>query len=327
MEISLDPTGPMAFGLRDLEVKIELSSEHASASVLLHPPHVEIRSGETAHPVAWRMTPTVCDPEDFAQDRFVAVRAPGVDRVDFGYFSEYGDLLQTDRSPRQRQGDVFESRIQQFADTVRTHPGGGIVATLWTDAGPVGATILSVQPRRLASDAHLREDLLVFSEIAAVDDLAVYVWSATAPWRAAEILPVVDGMASLPGYFIETGDLQCELFVDDPWVHIDPPNVPSDNAFRVEQLGWREDCPRAQVKLSRYLGTQCRAPIEVGPIPEVWTALARLHADGKLDRFAGLIELLAGEPRKALECLGNSTIPVGDKMAMLIRSELVNRDF
>ena len=37
-KISLDLTGPMAFGLRDLEVKIELSSEHASASVLLHHP-------------------------------------------------------------------------------------------------------------------------------------------------------------------------------------------------------------------------------------------------------------------------------------------------
>lgn len=325
--ISVVPTGPVAFGPRDLEAKLDLSTESASACVLLRPPHLEIRSGETGVPVAWRMTPTVCDPDDFSQDRFVAVRAPGIDRVEFGYCSEDGHLLQTDRSPRRRQGDVFEIRIQQFADTVRAHPSGRIQTTLWTDAGPVGATVLSVQPRRLASEVQITDNGLVFSDVAAVDDLAVYVWSATAPWRAAEVLAIVDGKTTLPDYFVDSGDLQCQLFVDDPWVLIDPPKVPPDTAFRVEQLGWREDCTPAQVKLSRYLGTQCRAPMDVGPIPEVWAALAKLHADGKSDRFAGLIEVLAGEPRRALECLGDSTIPVGDKMAMLIRSELVNHNF
>ena len=75
-------------------------------------------------PVAWRMSADVCDPEDFSQDRFVALRAPGVADVAFGYQSDLGDLLQVDAHPRRRQGDVFETRIQQFADTVRASPTG-----------------------------------------------------------------------------------------------------------------------------------------------------------------------------------------------------------
>ena len=93
------------------------------------------------------------------------------------------------------------------------------------------------------------------------------------------------------------------------------------------QLGWREDGTSAQVKLSRYLADVRSAPIEVGAIPEVWSALAKLYFDGNSERFAGLLALLADEPRKAFDCLGDSTIPVGDKMAMLIRSELVNRNY
>ncbi len=325
--ISIGSGDPIAFGHRDLELKLDVRNEDTSATVLLRPPHVEIRSGETGVPNAWRMTPDVCDPEDFAQDRLVAVRAPGISSVQFGYLSDIGDVIQIDASPRRRQGDVFETRTQQFADTARHHPTGRIAATLSTDDGPVDVTVLSARPRLLASDVSLTEGALEFSDVAAVDDLAVYVWSTTAPWRPAEAFPVKEGRAVLSESFIDRGELCCQLFVDDPWTFIDPPSVPHASAFRVDQLGWCDDGTPAQTKLARYLGTQCRAPQDVGAQPEVWTALARLHADGKTDRFAGLIEVLADNPRRALECLGDSTISASDKMAMLIRSELVNHNF
>jgi len=286
-----------------------------------------MRSGEVGAPAPWRMTADVCDPEDFTQDRFAAIRAPGIDAVEFGYFSAFGDLLQVDPRPRRRQGDVFESRIQQFADTVRSHPTGRIVATLRTDTGPIEVTVMSAQPRRLASDVRLHDNMLEFIDPAALDNLAVFVWSTTAPWLTAEIFPAVDGTVALPDHFVDSGDLQCQLFVDDPWVFITPPPTLGEAAFRVAQLGWRDDGTPAQVKLSRYMGGPRRAPVEVGAIPEVWASLAHLHAHGNKERFDRLIALLAGEPRKALECLGDSTIATGDKMAMLIRSELVNHDF
>ncbi|WP_245850571.1 hypothetical protein [Mycobacterium angelicum] len=321
------PSGPINFSPRDLQLEVQLNGVESSVALLLKPPHVEIRSGEVGTPAAWRMTADACDPEDFTRARFVAIRAPGIKTVDFRYISAAGDLLQIDRNPRRRLGDVFETRTQQFADTVRRHPRGRIVATLYTDLGHVEVTVLLAQPRRLASDVCLCDGALEFKDAAPVDDLAVYVWSGTAPWRGPETLPVVHGSSVLPRHLVDAGELKCQLFVDDPWVLIDPPPVPGDEAFRVEQLGWREDGASAQVKLSRYLVGLRSAPIEIGAIPEVWAALAKLHRDGNAERFAGLIALLADDPRKALECLGDSIIPAGDKMAMLIRSELVNHSY
>lgn len=321
------PADPIRFDTYTIEQQLELHNDSELVSVLLRPPHVEIRSGEAAIPTAWRMTPDATDPEDFSQDRFVAVRAPGVGKVAFGYFSEPGDLIQTGVNPRRRQGDVFELRTQQFADTARHHPTGRVVATLHTDAGAVDVTVLSARPRLLAAGARLVGDSLEFSDIAAIDGLAVHVWTMTAPWRPPETLSVEDGRAVLPDHLIDRGELRCQLFVDDPWVSVDPPVVPSELAFRVEQPGWFESGTPEQVMLARYIATGEITLKDLTVRPEVWTALARLHADGKRDRFAGLIEVLTTNPRPALECLGDSTISASDKMAMLIRSELVNHDF
>lgn len=326
-ELTITPHGAIPFGQHDLELAISVSTLETSAELLVTPPHVEMRSGEVGKPAAWRMTPAVSDPEEFVHDRFVAVRAPGVERVDFGYVSVHGDLLQIDPKPRRRHGEIHESRTQQFADTVRAHPAGRVVATLHTAAGPARVTVLSAQPRRLASGVKLILGTLIFDDAAGVEDLAVYVWNDTAPWRPAEVLSIRDGEASLPEYFIGRGDLSCQLFVDDPWVFIEPPDRAPADAFCIEQAGWCADGTPQQEKLSRYLATLDRPPVEVGAIPEVWIALARLHADGDRQRFTGLIQLLDREPRKALECLGDSTMPASDKMAMLIRSELVNRNF
>ena len=75
------------------------------------------------------------------------------------------------------------------------------------------------------------------------------------------------------------------------------------------------------------MGSQSSAPVDIGFVPEVWDALAWLAADGKAKRFAGLTELLQAEPRRALECLGDSTIAVGAKMALVTRSRLITRNF
>ncbi|WP_304106598.1 hypothetical protein [Mycolicibacterium bacteremicum] len=318
---------PIPFGINTIDKQLDVHNETGAVSVLIRPPHVQIRSGETGIPIAWRMTPDAIDPEDFAQDRFVAIRAPGVDRVDLHYLSDLGDLIQTDASPKRRQGDVFESRTQQFADTARRHPNGCLVATLRTDAGSVDVTVLLARPRLLASGANLVDNTLVFSDVAAVDGLSVHVWKMTAPWRAPESFPVMDGRATLPEHFVDAGELRCQLFIDDPWVAVEAPAVPAASAFRVEQPGWSKDGTAEQVLLARHIATGKSALHEVGVRPEVWTALATLHADDKRDRFAALIEVLTADPRTALECLGDSTISASDKMAMLIRSELVNHNF
>lgn len=321
-------TSSIDFGPRQLQDTISIESAEVSVSIVATPPHIEIRSATTGTPAPWRMSADVCDPEDFIQDRFVAIRAPGAEGVTFGCYSDLGDLLQVDAHPRQRQADTFETRTQQFADTVRAYPSARLIATLQTIDGPVSVTVLTAQPRLLASGVELeRGKTLVFQDAAELSDLAAYVWSATAPWHTAEVIPVLNGSAKLPEHLVGRGELRCQLFVDDPWVYIERPPDPPATAFRIEQFGWRDDGTPKQVQLSRFLGGPRSAPTEVGAVPEAWAALARLHADGKHGRFAELITILADEPRRALECLGDSMIPVSQKMAMLVRSELVNHNF
>lgn len=327
-ELQLSCAGAIAFDHRNINANLAIRLNELSADVVLTPPHVEIRTGESGKPVPWRMSADVCDPEHFSVDRFAAIRAPGVDVVTFGYCSENGDLLQLDPHPRRRQGDVFETRTQQFADTVRAHPTGHLVATLHTNAGPVAVTVLRAQPRLLASGVELvDEDTLVFADVADVDDLAAYVWSATAPWHEVEVVPLTAGRARLPEHLVSRGELRCQLFVDDPWVYIEPPASLPNTAFRIAQPGWRDDGTPKQQQLARFLSGSGRVPTHVGVIPEVWAALTRLRADGKMKRFKELTVLLAENPRSALESLGDSTIPAGDKMAIFIRSELVNHGF
>lgn len=325
--LSVQPSEPVSFGERDLDVTLDVSGEGVSAQLRLKPPSVEIRTGEVGAPAAWRMSPDVLDPEDFSENRFAAIRAPHVEDVTFAYVSELGDLLQTDPSPRVRQSDVYETRTQQYADTVRRYPSGRLQAIITTEEGVVEVPVLQAQPRLLAAGVELHEGVITFDDVAPVDNLAVHIWSATAPWAPPETLAVVGGQALLPDHLVDAGELRCQLFVDDPWVMLEPPPVPPDTAFRIEQSGWRRDGTAEQVELSRYLAAAQRKPVGVGVIPEIWAALARLHADGQPERFAPLIEILVDNPRRALETLGDSTIPAGDKMAMLIRSELVNHNF
>ncbi len=321
------PAGPINFGDRDLSTRITVGDGEIEQQLLLTPPHVEMRSGHVGTPCPWRMIPEICDPGEFAQNRFVAVWAPGIERAEFRYVSNRGELLQVDSRPRRRQGDIFESRLQQFADTVRTHPGGRLEATLHTDGGPLNVAVIRAQSPQLASGVQLIGDRLEFADIADVSDLAVRVWNTTTPWKPPEVITVENGAAQLPEHLIERGSLRCQLFVDDPWILTEPPPQAPADSFLIEQLGWSEEGNCDQNRLSRYLGSQSSAPVEIGFVPEVWDALAWLAADGKAKRFAGLTELLQAEPRRALECLGDSTIAVGAKMALVTRSRLITRNF
>lgn len=326
-ELLIAPAGPITFGDRELSKPITVSSGEAQERLVLTPPHVEMRSGAVGSSATWRMTPEVCDPVDFSQNRFVSARAPGVERAEFRYVSSRGELLQVDERPRRRRGDIVESRLQQFADTARTHPGGQLEATLHTADGPLNVAVLRAQSPWLASGVRLVGDRLEFSDAAEVPDLVVRVWNTTTPWIPPEVIPVHNGAATVPEQYIERGSLRCQLAIDDPWISAEPPRLAPADSFLVEQLGWCDEGTAAEKQLSRYLGSQSRAPVEVGFVPEVWDALAWLAADGKAKRFAGLTELLEAEPRKALECLGDSTIAAGSKMALVTRSKLMIRNF
>ena len=151
------PAGPIDFGDRDLSITITVGGGRSNSNYFT--PSRGDASGQVGTPSPWRMIPEICDPGEFAQNRFAAVWATGIERAEFRYVSNRGEAS-PGRQPRRRRGDIFESRLQQFADTVRTHPRGRLEATLHTDGGPLNVAVIRAQSPQLASGVQLVGDRL-----------------------------------------------------------------------------------------------------------------------------------------------------------------------
>jgi len=234
--------------------------------------------------------------------------------------------------PRRRPGGVFELPTQRFADTARHFDVGRIVAQVGDATSPaVQATVLSVRPARLCSGMRIVEGALSFDDLLDVENLAVNVWCATAPWRPLQVVAIEHGRAQLPPELRDAGELLCQIFVDDPWVALEPPRWPADTAWHVKQRGYYRGGSAAQAELARFLAGQGPPPVDAGAMPEVWSALALLdkdlHDSTAQRHFAALTASIGAQPREALEGLGDSLIAVADKMAMLVGTELVRRSY
>lgn len=326
--LQLSDSASIEFGEKVIEKKFDIGNdEGAAASLLIRPPYVAMRTGEIGKPAPWRTTADVCTPTMVTKDRFIAVRAPGVDQVWFSYVSTSGEIVQVESNPRRRQDDVYESVLQKFTDSVAGQQTGRFIATLQSEGARHDVPILAVRPQDLASSVELHSGALHFMDLADVAELAAYVWCTSAPWRAPVAVHLDGNVAQLSNDLVNAGELRCQLFVDDPWVLLDPPATPAEDAFIVRQPGWYDRGTNVQQRLSQYLAGQGPVPLNAGAVPEVWSAIAWLNNDGDDVRVSQLAKLLAVDPRTALNCLGNSTIPLQDKMAMLVRSELVNRSF
>jgi hypothetical protein len=325
--LTVSPCGTLDFSSNQIEHAIDISDGVRSEPLTLVPPYTEVRSGDIGSPAPWRVAAQLCAAEDVTQDRFVAVRAPGVGLEEFAFVGDTGDRIQVGTRHRCKPGDVVEISTQQFADTARMHESGRIVARLRADDHIVDVTVLLIRPKRLGAGVVLRDTSLDFGASDEVEGLAVRVWSSTAPWRAPDVLHIKEGTAQLPPHLIDAGQLRCQLFVDDPWVIVEPPRHAPADALRVDQIGWREDGSAVEVRLARFLAGVGRLHDTVGAVPQAWAALAQAHAEARSERIGGLVPVLVADPRTSLANLGNSSIALQDKMAMLVRSELVNKSF
>ena len=101
--------------------------------------------------------------------------------------------------------------------------------------------------------------------------------------------------------------------------------------MRLPQPGWATGHSGELNDLSRYLAGEGPPPQSVGAIQEIWNALAVVEQSPPISSAApttpALIKALTHEPRRALEGLGSCAIPAAQKMAHLIRTELVNQDY
>jgi hypothetical protein len=321
----------LTFDRAELEKLIEVSDGAVVEQLLIHPPHLEIRSGPVGVPIPWRITADVATPADLAEDRYVAIRAPGAQAVAFSYLDAAGRTLQVESEPRRRPGAVFEVPTQRFADTARSSGVGRIVAQVSTDASTVQATVLSVRPKTLCSGVRIVNGALHFDDLVDIDDLAVHVWCSTAPWRPLQTLPIDQGRATLPPDLLNAGELRCQIFVDDPWVILEPPQRPDETAFCVQQPGWFSHDTAARAHLARFLAGQGPLPPGTGAMPEVWSAVEaltpELHDVTARQNLTALIGSIGAQPREAFQGLGNSSIALPEKLAMLVNTELVRHSY
>lgn len=322
----------LEFGPADRSKAIEISNGSESFDLVIQPPLVEIRTGLVGQPASWRGTADVYAPEELADNRFVAVRAPGAAAVQFMFVDSSGESTHTEVQPRRKPADVYEVSTQRFVDAARSAVTGRIIARIVTTNGEaVDVTVLSIRPPRLCSGAHISGDELVFHNLLNVDDLAAHIWCSSAPWLSPRAISLSGDTVFLPRDLVDVGPLLCEVFVDDPWVAVEPPRWPGAHAVRVDQPGWVSAGDAALTTLSRFLVGEGSPPEATRAIPEVWSAVlfaARDQGGVSNQRIrSALIRLLKSEPRRALESLGNSTVPIEDKMTLLVGTELVNCSF
>jgi hypothetical protein len=316
------------FSGRDLEKIIHLNTVGSSAEILLHPPHIQIRAGGIGEHAPWRTTAGTSTPEELAEDRFVAVRVPAQMAVGFVFLDGAGAVVQVEQA-QAKPGGVHQIYTAKFFDSAKSAAIGTVIARITGEGGVLEVPVLAIRPPQLCTGISLVDRSIEFSGLVDANDLAVYVWRATAPWLPAVSLPLDGARLPLPPELTECGDLLCQVFVDDPWVTIEAPSRPDAQAFQVKQSGWVQGKTSAQTHLSRFLAGEGAAPDSAVNAPEVWAALSWLGSKssdtGAILTRSALMKMLAQQPRQALESLGNSTVPAREKVAMLIESELVNR--
>ena len=313
-----------------LDLVCGVSDGDRSYPLVIRPPRIEMRCALAGSIAKWGTSAEICPPSDLARDLRVAVRLPSDLNVDFAFVTGAGQTTQVEQ-PRRTAQRVFEVATQKFADSARRAAAGHLLARVSCGPEPVSVAVLSIQPGRLCAGMRLNDGIVTLSSPVDHDNLAIYVWRATAPWLPADVVPIENGSAQLPDHLINAGDLICQAFIDDPWIVIEPPIRPAASAVRLSQQGWAIGDDQAQNSLSRYLAGEGPAPTDAGAMPEVWSALAVLEQvpTGSSDyrSVSALVQVLTQDPRKALEGLGSSTIPLQAKMAQLVRTELVNQSY
>ncbi len=317
----------VAFTSDERDSHVRVSAGGHGYKLVVTPPHFEARVDVLGAPAQWRTSVQVLAPADLEAHAVVAARIPGDVRVSFALTDEDGVTVQ-EEMPDVPASNVFQLSTRTFVDTARRIGACRLVALVDDHTGTHSITIAHIRPARLCESAHLDGGDLVFTGLADEDDLAAWVWAATAPWRPVKRLDIRGDRASLPDTLHDAGELIVQVFVDDPWITITRPSAPDRDALRVAQPGWMRDESPALDALARFLAGQLHVPLMREAVSGAWSALAVLPwdaTDAESERIrGGLIRILCRHPRAALEALGSSTIALDKKMALLIRTQLVN---
>ncbi|WP_397518904.1 hypothetical protein [Rhodococcus pyridinivorans] len=302
-----------------------------TARLRIRPPYVEVRVDPFGAPAQWRTTPVVLTPAELDDELTLGLRLDADVTVLFGLTNSSGEVLQ-EVDPSSRSGGIYSGSSRVFFDVARELDECCVVALIdevveeqvYTTTVPLAY----VRPAALHGTISLVDGSLLIDDLAEIDDIAVNVWTTTAPWQRARTVEVPGARVPLPEDLVDAGPLLVQVFVDDPWVSIPVPDWPSSTALELDQPGWVRDEHPGREALSRFLAGAGEVPEHTDIVKEVWAALAVLpDEDGTLQLRRALSYLVRVNAREALNAVGDSTIPPEDMMELVVRTGLVRRPF
>jgi len=328
--LSVD-TSTLAFDISDREREIRVRSGDRAQKLVVRPPYAETRIDTVGTPTQWRTSPRAINPRDLEEHATVAVRVPGAVRATIALLDHRKQPVQQE-APDSPSSNVFQVSTRRFVDTARRVGVCSLVALVDDETGTRHEiTIADVRPTRLCEGVRLEGSALIFDELVNIEDPGVWVWAATAPWRPVTRLTINGERAVLPEELQNSGDLLVTVFADDPFAVVTRPTRPDRDALRVTQSGWVHDADPGLDGLAQFLSGSGELPLMRRATYGAWAALAILPwdaSDPRSERMrSGLLRILGRHPREALEALGSSTIPQNEMMALLIRTQLVDRPF
>lgn len=310
------------------QADIRVSRGATAFKLVLRPPAFQSRVDPVGQPAQWRTSPSVIAPAQLAEHAVAAVRVPGDVAVSVALADQNGAIVQEEQ-PDTPVDNVFQLPTRKFADTAQRLGGCTLTALIDDSTGASHSiAVAHIRPAKLCEAVEVDGGTLKFRGLADEDDLAAWVWAATAPWRPAEQVPIIGDSAALPPSLRQAGDLIVQVFKDDPWqAAVTRPGRPGPAAIRVAELGWVRDPNDAWDGLSRFFSGRIDTPLQAECIPGAWSALDVLTSDrwdSESERVrVKLITLICRNPRSALEALGHSTIAYADKMALLVETHLI----
>jgi hypothetical protein len=309
-------------GERQRGATVQLSADTAACRVQLTPPHMSVAYESGAGASMASIRPVTLFGEDIRD-------APGTFILNVGVSAEptlhvlgTAGLLQA-LVPSMRRNGVYRFNLAQVADTIVVHP--HVRLCLGADGALQVATI---RPKRLYREITAHEGTLVLSQSVEVDGLTAVVYSLRAPWREAEVLPVVEGRAQLPRWLSDAGPMIVTVRIDDPWVPEPVPDWPArGTASFVDADGWiAEDDPEENA-LSAYLAGVRPFPERITDFGRLWSVrglIGGLALGGRLEAVAATIdEVVHASPRDALLAVTASKAPGSSISSLLIESGLV----
>lgn len=318
-------------GREEREAAVHVAHGGAEHRLIVRPPFLEARLDPVGAPAQWRTSVPVIAPEELAARSVIAVRIPGDVSPRIVLTDAGGTAVQEARPDTPARG-VFQLPTARFADTAQQLGSGSLVALVDDSSGVTyRVPIAQIRPVRLCTDVSVEGQALCFEGLVDDEDMAAWVWAATAPWKPVMQVAIQDAAAEMPEELRSAGPLMVEVFKDDPWEVITRPDRPGPAAIRVDQPGWFRDTDPAWDGLARYLSGPNRGVLLPGATRGAWAVLAGLDwaaRDAETVRVRdGLVRMLCNNPRLALEALGYSTIPFEEKMALLVRTHIIDYIF